>query len=582
MKKIEEQYKILDQISHILLRPGTYVGSNKPNKSLRFILNESKIEEKSIEYIPSFIKILDEVLTNSVDESKRNSKLNKIDVEVNTDEGFISVTDNGGIPVVIHKEYKMYVPEVIFGNLMSGSNYDDNDERIVAGLNGLGSKLTNVFSNKFIVSTCDGKNSFIQEYSSNMRERSKPVIKRNKNNHTTIKFYPDFSQFGIEVIDDNHFKMIEKRVYDLAACNTHIKFYFNSKLINFNSFENYIKMYKSEYFFEESNDKTWSIGISHSDNGFKQISFANSTETYDGGTHVEYIMNQILIQLREFFIKKYKTDIRPNDIRSHIFLFLNSTIINPSFSSQTKEKLITEVKNYGYSYEVSKKMIQLIIKSEIVNRILDWVEQKKKADEGKLERELNRKILRTKVDKLIDAKSKERWKCSLGIFEGDCLHEDTNIRILRKSKLIDVKIKDINTNDLVITHNNSFSNINAFTKKIRQKSIIKLKNNEELISSKSHKWFVYDFENNEFYFEKTQNIDKKKHKIVKNYLAFVESLLSIEYNDGYLLKLLSGDIINTNPEHKFAIYDKEINKFLMCKAIDLKKDKHYLVNIFKL
>jgi len=265
-----------------------------------------------------------------------------------------------------------------------------------------------------------------------------------------------------------------------------------------------------------------------------------------------------------------------------MFIFLNTTVINPSFSSQTKEKLITEVKDYGYTYEVSKKMIQSILKSEIVKSILDWIEQKKKADESRLERNLNRMVEKVKVDKLIDAKGKERWKCSLGIFEGDCLEENTLVRVLREGELLDVKIKNININDLVITHNNSFSNIYAFTKKIKLKSIIKLKNNEELISSRDHKWFVYDIEKNEFYFEKTQNINKIKHKIVKNYLAFTESLLVIEHNDGYLLKLLSGDIINTNPDHKFAVYDKEINKFLMCKTCDIKEDKHYLVNIFKL
>jgi DNA topoisomerase-2 len=102
-----------------------------------------------------------------------------------------------------------------------------------------------------------------------------------------------------------------------------------------------------------------------------------------------------------------------------MFLFLDSTVINPSFSSQTKEKLITEVKDFGCSFEVSKKLTQLILKSEIVNSILDWIQQKKSADDNKLQRELNKKLSKIKVEKLIDAKGKDRWKCSLGLFEGD-------------------------------------------------------------------------------------------------------------------------------------------------------------------
>jgi DNA topoisomerase-2 len=123
--------------------------------------------------------------------------------------------------------------------------------------------------------------------------------------------------------------------------------------------------------------------------------------------------------MREFFLKKHKVDIKPSELRNHMTLFLNSTVINPSFSSQTKEKLITEVKEFGSTFEVSPKFIQSILKSEIVNSILDWIQQKKNADDNKLQRELNKKLSKIKVEKLIDAKGKDRWKCSLGLFEGD-------------------------------------------------------------------------------------------------------------------------------------------------------------------
>jgi DNA topoisomerase-2 len=213
--------------------------------------------------------------------------------------------------------------------------------------------------------------------------------------------------------------MIEKRVYELAACNTDLKIYFNGKLIQFKSFEDYVKLYVKDYFFETTKDKSWSIAISLSENGFQQVSYANSTETYDGGTHVDYIMNQIITSLREFFLKKHKVDVKPSELKNHIFLHLNSTIINPSFSSQTKEKLITEIKDFGYTFEVSGKLIAQILKSEIVHSILDWIQQKKNADDNKLQRELNKKLSKIKVEKLIDAKGKDRWKCSIGLFEGD-------------------------------------------------------------------------------------------------------------------------------------------------------------------
>lgn len=583
MKKIEEKYKVLDHISHVLLRPGTYVGSNKPHTGTKWVYDsESKrMKKREITYIPSFLKIFDEIVTNSFDEHKRTPSLNKIDIGVNPETGEISVRDNGGIPVVIHKEHNQYVPEVIFGNLMSGANYDDSEERIVAGTNGLGAKLTIIFSKQFQISTCDGKTSFHQTYSNNMRERTQPVIKKQKTNHTEIRYVPDFEKFEMTGLDDDHFQMIRKRVIDLAGCNPTCRVTFNGDPIDVKSFEDYVKLYREDYFFESNKERTWSLAVAPSDEGFQQVSFVNSTDTYDGGTHVDYILNQIISELRDFFQKKHKTDIRPSEIKNHITLFLNSTVVNPSFSSQTKEKLITETKDYGYKYEVTEKMIKSILKSEIVESILDWIQQKKSADENKLARELNKNAGKLKVDKLIDAKGKERWKCSLAIFEGDCLHEDTLVRVIRDGDVIDTKIKNITTEDLVITHNNSISNVYAITKKIKKKAVIKIKD-EEITCSHEHKWFVYDREKNEFYFETTKNINKSKHKLVKNYLAFMDSLLEIDSNDGNQILLKSGEIIDTNPDHKFATYNKDSNKFEMKKTIEIKKDIYFIVNTFRL
>lgn len=414
---IENKYKKLDDIDHILKRSGMYVGSIKPNTSKKWIL-DGEFTQKEITFNPAFVKIFDEILINSVDESKRNgTKLNviKVDIVDNT----ISVWDNGGIDVVVHKEYNEWVPEMIFSSLKAGSNFSDDDMRTTAGLNGVGSVLTNVFSKQFIVSTCDGKKSFLQTFYNNMRERSEPILKRSKDNHTKISYIPDYEKFGLESMGESHFELIRKRVIDVAGCNPDIQVFFNNEEIKIKSFEDYVKYFKSDYYYESNKDKTWCIAISPSEDGFNQVSFVNSTETYDGGTHVDYILNQILAQLRDFFQKKHKVDIKPSELKNHISIYLNSTVINPSFSSQTKEKLITEVKDFGFTYEVSEKMIKWILKSEIVNSILDWIQRKKDADENKLTRELNRNLSKLKVEKLIDAKGKDRKICTIGLFEGD-------------------------------------------------------------------------------------------------------------------------------------------------------------------
>lgn len=443
-KKNEEKYKKLTDEEHVLLRPSMYLGSMKSTTSFKYIIVDDVILKKEITFVPAFIKLIDEIVMNSIDESKRvDSKLNVIKVNISSDK--IIVWDNGGILVEKNKEHNEWIPEMVFSNMRAGSNFSDDEERTWAGTNGVGSSCVNIFSKEFSVSTCDGKNHFMQTFSDNMRNRTQPIIKKSKTNHTQISFIPDFQRFGLEGIDESHFKMIEKRIWDLAACNTDIKIYFNDKLLNFNSFEDYIKIYRDDFFYESSKDKTWSIGIAPSENGFSQVSFVNSTETSDGGTHVDYIMNQIIVALREFFIKKHKVDVKPSELKGHISLFLNSTVINPSFSSQTKEKLITEVKDFGFIYEVSNKMIQSILKSEIVNSVLDWIQKKKDAETSKMERSLKK----VKVDKLIDCNTSNRETAEIFIMEGlSALGDFRQYRNPKTQAAFTLRGKFINTNSI--------------------------------------------------------------------------------------------------------------------------------------
>ena len=415
---LEKKFRKLDDISHALLRPGMYIGSIKPHTAKKFLYENGKMLQSEVTYNPGFLKIFDEIITNCVDEHKRlGSKLNTIKVTIDGDS--FSIWDNGGIPVVKHQEHGEWIPEMIFSNLKSGSNFNDDETRTGAGTNGVGSTLTNIYSTEFSITTCDGQNIFSQSFSNNMRNKTEPIVKKSQKNFTEIYYKPDYERFNLTGLDDSHIKMIHKRVIDIAGCNPDIKVYFNKELINFKSFEDYVRLYKSDYFFETNKEKSWSLAVSSTQDGFQQISFVNSSETFDGGSHVEYILSQIISEMREFFQKKHKVDVKPSELKNHISIFINSTIINPSFSSQTKEKLITEVKDFGHTFQVSDKLIKTILKSEIVESILDWVKQKKSADDSKLARELNKNLSKIKVEKLIDAKAKDRWKCSIGIFEGD-------------------------------------------------------------------------------------------------------------------------------------------------------------------
>lgn len=416
-KTIEEKYKSLSEVEHVLLRPGTYVNSTVLTDYVReWVFVDGKFVEKDVRYVPALLKIFDEIFSNSIDESKRNKKLDTIKVTIDKKSGTISVYDNGGIPVVMHKEAKMYVPSLIFSKLRTGSNFDDTEQRDWVGTNGLGSTLTNIFSTKFTVRTADGKNEFVQVFENNMSKSSKPKIKKSAKKFTEIEFIPDFSRFGISGIDDDHFLMFQKRITAAAATNTNLKIYLNGKRIQFKTFEDYCKLFADNVIFEKG--KGWEVGFVAS-GSFRHISIVNSAETKDGGTHVNYIADQVVNYLRERIKKKHKVDLKPNDIKNHLFVFISCSVNNPAYSSQTKEKLITDVKNFGTSHTVTEKTLKAIFASDITETILDWVSKKAEAEEKAAVRNANKMLSKVKISKLVDAKGNDRRKCTLMLCEGD-------------------------------------------------------------------------------------------------------------------------------------------------------------------
>jgi DNA topoisomerase-2 len=413
-KSIAQTYRVLDEVEHVLQRPGMYIGSTKPHVGSAWILTDGIYEKEEITYNPGFLKLFDEIISNSVDEHKRSGKIDTI--KVTAVDGTISIWDNGGIPVVEHPEHKTWIPELIFANLRAGSNFNDDEDRKVAGTNGVGASLVNIFSTKFSIHTCDGKKSFYQVFSENMGKRTKAKIDAGSRGFTEIAYSPDFKRFGMTKVDEAHLKLMRKRVIDIAAANPGLKLEFNGEKFKFKTFKEYVDLYTPNSIWEKSTD--WEISVGVSKDGYQAVSFVNSIETKDGGTHEQYILSQLIEYLRAMIKKKHKVEVKPSEIKNHMFLFINCTVINPAFSSQTKEKLITEPKEFGTAHEVSEKLAKQVFGSEVISSLLDWIEQKKQAEERAELRKLNKSLDNTRVAKLIDAKGKDREKCVLGIFEG--------------------------------------------------------------------------------------------------------------------------------------------------------------------
>ena len=307
------KYKKFTQLEHVLARPDTYIGSIDRDHDKQWVLNsnDDKMIQKSVSWVPGLYKIFDEIIVNAIDQCQVDSTVDSIRIDIDPKDGHISVLNTGtGIPVQIHDEYKIYVPELIFGELLTSENYDDTMKRTTGGRNGYGAKLANIFSTKFVVETLDtnsGKK-YVQEWTNNMRSKSKPSISNSsaKKGYAKFTFWPDFSRFGMKDLEQDTIDMFKKRAYDVCACTkSSVSVYYNGNQLSVKTFDKYIDLYigpKSEAQRVTINNSRWDVSVCASSDGYKQVSFVNGINTSQGGQHVDYVLKSIINKLNEYIL----------------------------------------------------------------------------------------------------------------------------------------------------------------------------------------------------------------------------------------------------------------------------------------
>ena len=442
VKTVEEKYKKYELLEHILALPDTYIGSIEPQKINSYIYDETKnkMSVDELTYIPGLLKIFDEVIVNAIDHAMRlkaEEEKGKTDIKhvktlkVTIDKvtGVITILNDGnGIDIRKHGSYgNLWVPELIFGELLTSTNYDKGEEKIWGGKNGYGSKLANIFSKEFIIETVDhySKKIYTQRFSNNMTEKEAPTVKAcNKAPYTQITFTPDYERFGIKKLTDDIYKLFHRRVID-ACATTHkdVSVYFNGEKLTIKDFEKYCELFldkKEQPFVYESSGQRWEVVASISSSGsFEYLSFVNGINTIKGGKHVEYITNMITKNLVDMTLAKKKKVVKSQHIKDNLFVFVKALIVNPSFDSQSKETLTTPVAKFGSKCDLSDKFFDKLYKSGIVDKALSITEF---YDKKKLVKTDGKKISRIIVPKLDDANfagTKQSSECTLILTEGD-------------------------------------------------------------------------------------------------------------------------------------------------------------------
>ncbi|KAF3816889.1 hypothetical protein GH733_014237, partial [Mirounga leonina] len=424
---IERIYQKKTQLEHILLRPDTYIGSVELVTQQMWVYDEDiGINYREVTFVPGLYKIFDEILVNAADNKQRDPKMSCIRVTIDPENNLISIWNNGkGIPVVEHKVEKMYVPALIFGQLLTSSNYDDDEKKVTGGRNGYGAKLCNIFSTKFTVETASReykkmfKQASINKYLTwmdNMGRAGEMELKPfNGEDYTCITFQPDLSKFKMQSLDKDIVALMVRRAYDIAGSSKDVKVFLNGNKLPVKGFRSYVDMYLKDKVDETGNplkiiheqvNSRWEVCLTMSEKGFQQISFVNSIATSKGGRHVDYVADQIVTKLVDVVKKKNKggVAVKAHQVKNHMWIFVNALIENPTFDSQTKENMTLQATGCG-----------------IVESILNWVKFKAQVQLNKKCSAVKHNRIKgiPKLDDANDAGGRNSNECTLILTEGD-------------------------------------------------------------------------------------------------------------------------------------------------------------------
>ena len=427
---MEDRYKKMSQREHVYELPDSYVGSTEKTPITTYVaIGVDRLEKKEMVYVPALFKIFDEVLVNAIDQYTRtqNKSLPVTKLEIDVDVDSISVKNNGrGIPIKKLPEYNnILVPEMIFGELLTSSNYDKDKQKTTGGKNGFGAKLANIFSTLFCVETTSGKKRFSQTFFDNMKRKDPPEVVSvdPHQDGTSIYFEPDLERFGISEISEDEIALFRRRAFDTAAwTDGSVKVFFNGKELKCQDFKSYAEMKAGGDVVHALINKNWEIAATtNTDEVFTQTSFVNGINTTRGGTHVNAILSQICESVASILAKKHKQKIKPVYVKNQLNVFVKATIVNPTFDSQTKDTLTTVPSKFGSKYAVPSRFIKdILAETDLEDRVIQMVEYK---DGKALKKTDGKKTSKIKgIPKLVDANKaggKFSKKCVLILTEGD-------------------------------------------------------------------------------------------------------------------------------------------------------------------
>lgn len=426
-----EEIQKLSDYAHARLRTEMYLGSRSPHTQTIVNWDGKQLKPMEMTWTPAAYCAFREILDNALDEVVGHGHGSGVEVTYDPKTMEFSVSDDGrGIPIDWDEFEGMHKATIALTQARAGRNFGKREE--VRGTNGIGASTVVSCSEQFSIDITRDNQRFQQTFyegSAAFDEldiREPKITKNSGKTGTTVRFKLSASVFKKAQLP---LSFVQARMVEIAANHPRIRFSFNGSRV-------IVKTSISKTFF----DKQRVIEIAVKDKNFKSDYYlvpnfasdgeylhttVNDIPAFNGGQHIDTFKRLFyggLIRALERESKRRGLTPNRSDIAEGLLIYNVTQMHAPNFDSQSKTRLINEdVDSYIRKTLEDEATFKAVIKNN-----KEWIDEiyarcaarTQKKDDAELAK-AGRKMMRTKVPKLLDANGKDRTKCVLLITEGD-------------------------------------------------------------------------------------------------------------------------------------------------------------------